>query len=209
MIMKLRDAGCRVMYLGIDSGNSLVRENTLNRKVSDDVMYDQARLIKNSHLELACPSMYGLPGETSDQMLDTFNMLKKIDADYAYATIYYPFYGTELYEYCLKNGYLKEDTARRIMEGEGSPYQYSLLESSHNDLAMILKNTVPVYTRFRLLRPFIDIIIRFRLLKLSSIVNLMFTPFAYGHLGKIKRKEILSTIFVFFKYRLGINSIKE
>lgn len=208
MIKKLKDAGCKVMYLGIDSGNAQVREHTLNRKVSDEVMLAQAKLIKTYNLELACPSMYGLPGETSEQMLDTFNMLKKIEADYVYATIYYPFYGTELYDLSLKKGYLKEATACRIMEGEGSPYQYPLLENSQNALAMILKNTVPVYMRFRILRPLIDLIIRHKLLKLSSLVNLLFTPFAYGHLGKIKRKEILKTIVVFLLYRFGIKSLK-
>ncbi len=207
MIVKLKDAGCRVMYLGIDSGNAEIRQKTLNRKVSNDVMYEQAKLIRDSDLELACPSMYGLPGETPDQMLDTFRMLKKIEADYVYATIYYPFYGTKLYEYCLENGYLRQETALKIREGEGSPYQYSFLEGEHNDLAMILKNTVPVYMRFRMIRPLIDIIIRFRLLRLSAAVNLLLTPFAYGHVGKIKRKEILKTIFVFFQYRFGFKSI--
>ena len=70
-------------------------------------------------------------------------------ADYVYATIYYPFNGTELYEYSLENGYLSDAAAGRIMEGEGSPYQYSLLENKDNDLAMILKNTVPAYMRFK------------------------------------------------------------
>jgi len=209
MIKKLKSAGCRVMYLGIDSGSREVRQQLLNRKVEDREMYEQASLIKKAGLELACPSMYGMPGERADQMLQTFEMLKKVNADYVYATIYYPFYGTKLYDYSIKKGYLPVAKAERIKEGEGSPYLESMLESPDKDLAMILKNTVPAYMRFRILRPLLDIIIGKRLFKLSHAVNFFLTPFSYGHVGKIKRKEILKTLLVFLQYRFGFRSVKR
>lgn len=209
MVKKLKEAGCKVLYLGIDSGNEYIRRDILERNIKDKVIYEQALLTKREGLKLACSSMYALPGETSQQMLDTFKMLEEIKCDHAYTTIYYPFYGTKLYHYAIEKGYLKEEAIKKIKEGLGSPYQYSMLVNENNDLAMILKNTIPPYIRFRTLRPLIGLIIKYRWLKISYLVNFLFTPFAYGKLGRMKRREITKTLFTFLQYRLKFKPIEH
>jgi radical SAM superfamily enzyme YgiQ (UPF0313 family) len=203
IVKKLEEAGCKGVFFGIDSGNEHTRKVLLKRNIADQVIYEQARLIKRSGIKLSSASMFSLPGETPQQMLDTFKMAGDVKSDYAYATIFYPFYGTELYQYAVDKGYLSEENTKKVKEGLGSPYQYPLLENPHNDLAMILKNVLPAYIRFKFLRSIINVVVKNRWLKASQILNLALTPFAYAHLGQLKRREIMKTVLTFLKYRFG------
>jgi hypothetical protein len=68
---------------------------------------------------------------------------------------------------------------------------------------MILKNVLPAYIRFKFLRSIINVVVKNRWLKASQILNLALTPFAYAHLGQLKRREIMKTVLTFLKYRFG------
>ncbi len=199
LLQRMKKAGCEAVFFGIDSGCEELRKSLLKRDISNDTIYSQAKLIKEAGIRLASASMFGLPGETPQQMHETFRMAIDIQSDFAYDSIFYPFYGTELYDYAVQNGYLNEKNQHDIKEGLGSPYQYPLLTGEHNDLAMTMKNCLPAYARFASLRPFLDLVIKKRWLKLSGLVNLLLTPFSYAFMGRLKRKEILQTILGYFK----------
>ncbi|RMF94481.1 MAG: radical SAM protein [Candidatus Schekmanbacteria bacterium] len=205
----LADAGCVGVFFGVDCGNEEMRTTVLKRKIPNDVIIEQAKLVKKSGIKLSCSSMFCLPGETPEQMYETFNMIKEIDSDYAYATIYYPFYGTELFDYAYENGYLDEETVALIKDGGGSLYGEPLIKSKYKDTALLLKNVLPAYMRFKKLRSIFDYILKMKSCTAGKIVNLFLTPFSYGTLGKLKRREMLRVFFRFLSYWLRLTPIKK
>ena len=201
LLQRLKKAGCRAVFFGIDSGSETLRRGLLNRNISDGDMYEQAGMIKDSGIGLATACMFGMPGETDRQMLETFNMAVAVESDFAYDSIFYPFYGTELHTYAVENGYLSGENREKIKEGLGSPYQYSLIEGPHGDLAMILKNCLPSYVHFPRLRPLHDMVIKKGWLGLSRLINFFLTPYSYSYMSTLKRREILQTIGSYLKQR--------
>lgn len=198
---RLAQAGCDAVFFGIDSGNEPYRRSVLNRDISNDVIYQQAHIIKKSGIKLSTASMFGMPGETDEQMMDTFQMAVDVESDFAYDSIYYPFYGTDLYHYAVNNNYLSDDNVKLVVNGLGSPYQYSMIKSKHSDLAMVLKNCLPSYIGLPFVRFLSNFIIKSRWVWASSVINLLFTPFSYAYMGRMKRREILRTILHYLKQR--------
>ena len=53
--------------------------------------------------------MFGVPGETLETMQDSLDFAKKVGFDRVVKFIFQPFPNTELYNVCVKNGYLTKD----------------------------------------------------------------------------------------------------
>ena len=49
--------------------------------------------------------MAGFPGETDEDLKQTIDFAKKVDADYYSLSVLAPYYGTELYDTLMKNGH--------------------------------------------------------------------------------------------------------
>ena len=205
----LKSAGCNDIYFGIDAGNYEVRTNLLNRKIKDEAIYEQVKLVKKHGMRLSTSVMFGIPGETPEQMHETFKMIKEIGSYCVYVTVYYPFYNTELYNYAAEKGYLTQESIEGIMKGLGSVYRASFLENENNDLVLIFRNILPAYMRFSFLRPLIDLIIRKRFVGLSRLIDLFFTPFSYSTVGWFKIREAIKIFFVFLKIRLKNSFFKK
>ena len=83
------------------------------------------------------------------------------------------------------------------------PADVSFLENKHNDMVLIFRNILPAYVRFSYLRPLINLIIKKRLVGLSRLIDLFFTPFSYSTVGWFKIKEAIKIFFTFLKIRLN------
>lgn len=94
----LSSSNCKEVRMGIESGDSEIRNKILNRNMSDAAIESAARLIKKANLKLYIFNMVGIPAESIDNMLSTIKMNAKIKADNTQVSICYAFPGTTLYE---------------------------------------------------------------------------------------------------------------
>ncbi len=209
ILNRLADAGCVGVFFGVDCGDEAMRGQILKRKMKNEVIIEQAKLVKKAGIKISCSSMFCMPGETPEQMQMTFDMIKEIGSDFAYATIYYPFYGTELFEYAHKNGYLDDETVALIKDGGGSLYGAPLIKSDYKDTALLIKNVLPPYMRFKKLRFLFDYILKNRICSAGKLINLFLTPFSYGILGKLKRREMLRVFLRFLAYKFKFIPLKK
>ena len=67
--------------------------------------------------------MIGLPGESPKEILETIKLNAKIKADLSVVSIFYPYKGTYLHDFCAKKGYFKEEN----VELPKNYYSYSVL----------------------------------------------------------------------------------
>ncbi|MBE7705397.1 MAG: radical SAM protein [Cyanobacteria bacterium SIG29] len=115
MLLKMKQAGCSVIALGIESGS----QETLE-KIKKNTTIEQARnsvkLIKKVGLKIFGFYLVGFPWENSSYLQATKEFIFELDTDYIELSIATPFNGTELYSMCDTN-VLGYDSFNNIIAG--------------------------------------------------------------------------------------------
>lgn len=109
----LREAGCYRVGMGIESGNSYVRDVTMHRRMDNEKIIQAFRWAHDAGLTTESFNIVGVPGETPEMHNDTVKLNALINPGMATLTIFYPYHGTELYNLCRQNGYLD----KKFLEG--------------------------------------------------------------------------------------------
>lgn len=105
----LAKAGCYAGFVAVECANEEIRRHVATRRVTNERLISACQHLKRQKIRVATFSMVGLPGETEQDMLDTIELNRRMGVDYAEASIFQPYPGTRLNEYCRNNGYLNED----------------------------------------------------------------------------------------------------
>ncbi|MDI6717449.1 MAG: radical SAM protein [Patescibacteria group bacterium] len=100
----LKKSGCHGITIAIESSNNRIRRRLLNRKMSDKQIWDACRLIKEKGFKLRTEQIIGLPESSIDDDIELLRWNCQIAPDIAWTSIYAPFRGTSLGEYCVKHG---------------------------------------------------------------------------------------------------------
>ena len=105
----MREAGCRLMIVGYESGDQQILKN-----IKKGATLDMAqRFTKNAHslgLTIHADFIVGLPGETSESIRRTVDFAKKLDCETIQVSIAHPYPGTEFYDYVKKNDLITIDS---------------------------------------------------------------------------------------------------
>ena len=106
ILAKLKAAGGRRIDFGVESGHEELRRSILNRKMTNRQIIEATRTAKSVGLQVKTLNMVGLPEETPEKFKETVRINRAIKPDVASLYVFYPYPGTELYDYCLQKGYL-------------------------------------------------------------------------------------------------------
>ncbi len=105
ILVRMRETGCRMVIVGYESGN----QNVLNN-IKKGITIRQATKFtedaKKAGLKIMGCFMIGLPGDTRETVMETFEFAKKLKPDMAFFQQAIPFPGTEFYEWAKRNRYL-------------------------------------------------------------------------------------------------------
>jgi radical SAM superfamily enzyme YgiQ (UPF0313 family) len=104
----LKKAGCVRVSIGIESGDDAIRNKVLKRNMSDEQIISTFRAAKEAGLKTYAFNMVGIPFETKESIRKTIELNKKCEPDYVGVSIFNAFKGTEIYEICRKNKWLRE-----------------------------------------------------------------------------------------------------
>ncbi len=116
MASLLKSAGCWNVVIGLESGSDTVRSKILKKNISDEQIIKAGKECKIAGMGLSTYNMLGIPGEDFSDILKTVKLNAKINANFMYASIYYPFSNTDLYEVCRKKKMLTGRTAIDYVE---------------------------------------------------------------------------------------------
>jgi len=89
-------------------------------------MLEVSRIAKEVGLQIKTLNMVGLPGETPELHQATIRLNQQIQPDVAGISVFYPLPGTDLYDLCLKEGYLTKET--ELLKDDDVIYKKSILE---------------------------------------------------------------------------------
>jgi radical SAM superfamily enzyme YgiQ (UPF0313 family) len=103
----LKTAGCVRVSFGLECGNEKLRNLILKKSLKDDQIREAASILHKVKLPFFTYNMIGLPGERLEDALKTLELNIEIGAECAWTSIFQPFPGTQLAQYCLDKGFLE------------------------------------------------------------------------------------------------------
>jgi|YNPBryBLVA2012_1023415.scaffolds.fasta_scaffold02331_4 Fe-S oxidoreductase len=145
-IALLRQAGCVSVGMGLETGNARLRNELLDRNLSDEQIVGAARLIRQAGIQLITTNMLGLPGGTLENDFETLALNHACRPAYANAFLYQPYPRTELGEYARQHGYVEgsldeiDDSAwERSVLRFSSPQEKRQIENLNKLFALVVE----------------------------------------------------------------------
>ncbi len=105
----MKDSGCYQMTLSIESGNQYVLDNIVKKPVKLTEVHAILDMAKSLGFETIANFVIGFPGETWEQIRESFRFAESINVDLVNFHLATPLPKTELMEICLRDGYLPQD----------------------------------------------------------------------------------------------------
>ncbi len=105
----LKSAGVFSISFGIESGNDFLRNNILKRNMNKETILRAAKIMHDKEVPFFTFNLLGIPGETFDMALETWELNVKCRPSGSWPYLFYPYPLTELHDYALENNYLDKE----------------------------------------------------------------------------------------------------
>ncbi len=118
VMAKMKEAGCRLLVVGYESGNQEVLNQT-KKGITLEQSLAFAQNTKKLKIKVFGCFMIGLKGDNLETIEDTFRFAKKLYPDMVFFQQAVPFPGTAFYQWVKKEGYLKTEDYSKWLNQEG------------------------------------------------------------------------------------------
>ncbi len=109
ILEKMAESGCYKLFMAVESGDEYVLKHIIRKPLKLKNVLPLARKIRSLGIEMESFFVVGMPGETKEQLKQTFRFARQLDADntlYFYAN---PIPGSPLYEESIKHQYISKE----------------------------------------------------------------------------------------------------
>ncbi|MBN1879094.1 radical SAM protein [bacterium] len=96
LLKLMRQAGCRIVHFGVETGSEKIRK-TLNKGITFEQIEKGLRAAREAGMQTVCFFMFGLPGETLEDMDETIRFARKLNPTFASFHIALPYPGTQFH----------------------------------------------------------------------------------------------------------------
>jgi radical SAM superfamily enzyme YgiQ (UPF0313 family) len=100
----LKEAGCRIVKFGLESGSDRIRRTVLQRFMSNRHIEKAFEIADQHGLHTSAFVMVGLPDEKKEDIMETVRLLAKIKPGRFRWSLFFPFIGTRAYDIAKESG---------------------------------------------------------------------------------------------------------
>jgi radical SAM superfamily enzyme YgiQ (UPF0313 family) len=118
VLRKMKDAGCRMLIVGYESGNQGILNN-VKKGITLRQAEEFTENAKKAGIRIFGCFMIGLPGDTMETIEETFQFAKKLSPNMIQIEQAVPFPGTEFYAWCRENNYLVTEDYEQWLDENG------------------------------------------------------------------------------------------
>jgi anaerobic magnesium-protoporphyrin IX monomethyl ester cyclase len=108
MLKLMIKAGCNIIKVGVETGSQRILDET-NKGITFDQVRESTRLFKKHGIFWSAYFMIGLPMETEEDIIKTYEFMKEINPFYAGLGVYEAFKQTDLFDVGVEMGLLYPD----------------------------------------------------------------------------------------------------
>lgn len=114
IFLALKKANFFKINIGLESGSERIRREILKRDYSNRDFLDITVMAHKVGLKIFVFNIIGLPGETYDDYMETVSLNRQCQPDSHYTGIFFPYPGTELYDMCIREGFINIPIDHRL-----------------------------------------------------------------------------------------------
>ena len=114
----MKDAGCRLLDVGYESGNDEILKN-IKKGITTEESRRFTKDAKKAGLMILADFIFGMPGETKETAGKTVSFVKEVKPNIAQFAVATPIPGTEFYDWVKENGFLLVDNLEESLDEEG------------------------------------------------------------------------------------------
>jgi anaerobic magnesium-protoporphyrin IX monomethyl ester cyclase len=117
--MKLmKDAGCRLLDVGYESGSNEILKN-IKKGITIEDSRKFTKDAKKAGLMILADVIIGMPGETKETAKQTIEFVKEVAPNFVQFSVATPMPGTEFYSWVKENGFLLVDDLEQSLDNDG------------------------------------------------------------------------------------------
>ncbi len=136
----MKRSGCRMITVSVESGSERVLHRIIHKPLNLDIFPGIIRKCRKLSIDIAANFVIGLPGETWEEIRQTFRLAEELNFDLCSFQIATPYPGTDFYKVAKERHLLPEDFDFRnpmyfgtsqgfITTGEFTPFELMVLRS--------------------------------------------------------------------------------
>lgn len=109
ILKALKDVGVDNLILSVESGSDKVLREIMHKPLNLNIVKKVIERCNKLDIATDISILIGFPGETKQDIEDTRQFLKTLNANWYRISVATPLVGSEMFDICLKNNYIKGD----------------------------------------------------------------------------------------------------
>ncbi|HIH24603.1 TPA: B12-binding domain-containing radical SAM protein [Candidatus Woesearchaeota archaeon] len=138
-IRLLKEGGCWMITMGVQSGSERLRKQIFHRAGSNERILESIEAIKRAGIKISVDNIFGAPTETEEDLKQGYDLYFKAKPDriLTFWLTYYP--GTKIIDYAMKDKLISINTKKRIDKGQYSGFAHGTGSVKNKKIAMYQK----------------------------------------------------------------------
>jgi tRNA A37 methylthiotransferase MiaB len=104
----MKRAGCNSIKVGVESGSERILKG-MNKQITHEQVRNAANIFRKVGIHWTGYFMMGVPGETTEEIYQTLDLMYEIRPDFASISVYEPFPGTPMFTEGLEKKLVKHE----------------------------------------------------------------------------------------------------
>jgi anaerobic magnesium-protoporphyrin IX monomethyl ester cyclase len=108
LLRKMKRAGCNSIKVGVESGSERILKG-MNKQITHEQVRNAANIFRKVGIHWTGYFMMGVPGEITEEIYQTLDLMYEIRPDFASISVYEPFPGTPMFAEGIEKGLVKPE----------------------------------------------------------------------------------------------------